>query len=68
MESIRQSNKNIVEELNQKLLAMKEAYEQVDAEKQVLIGELEKRTVEINKEPIRQTVGMLSSFVAHHIK
>jgi len=68
MESFRQSNKNIVEELNQKLLAMKEAYEQVDAEKQVLIGELEKRTVEINKEPIRQTVGMFSSFVAHHIK
>jgi len=41
---------------------MKEAYEQLDAEKQVLIGELEKRTVEIDKEPIRQTVGMFSSF------
>jgi len=53
---------NTVNELNQKLLAMKEAYEQVDSEKQVLIGELEKRPVKVEVEPITQTIGMFSSF------
>ena len=37
LESIRQSYMNTVNELNQELLAMKEAYEQLDAEKQRLI-------------------------------
>jgi hypothetical protein len=53
---------NTVNELNQELLAMKEAYEQLDSEKQVLIGELEKRPVKVDEGPITQTIGMFSSF------
>ncbi len=53
MESIRQSYMNTVNELNQELLAMKEAYERLDSEK---------RPVEIGEEPIRQNIGMFSSF------
>jgi len=52
---------NTVNELNQELLAMKEAYEQLDNEKQVLISELEKRPSEIDQEQPRQTFGMFFS-------
>ncbi len=62
LESIRQSYMNTVNELNQELLAMKEAYEQLDAEKQGLISELEKRSIGVDQEPVRQTIGMFSSF------
>jgi hypothetical protein len=41
---------------------MKEAYEQLDSEKQVLIGELEKRPFKVDEEPIKQTIGIFSSF------
>jgi len=44
---------NTINELNQELLAMKEAYEQLDNEK---------RPVEIGEEPIRETIGKFSSF------
>ncbi len=49
---------NTVNELNQELLAMKEAYEQLDNEKQVLISELEKRPVEVDQEQSKQAIGM----------
>ncbi|CAF1419944.1 unnamed protein product, partial [Adineta steineri] len=45
MESIRQSYLNTVDELNQELLAMKEQYEQLDAEKQILNDKLENQSV-----------------------
>jgi hypothetical protein len=47
---------NTVNELNQELLAMKEAYEQLDAEKQGLTSELEKRSVAVDQEQARQTI------------
>ncbi|CAF1012677.1 unnamed protein product [Rotaria sp. Silwood1] len=50
MESIRQSYINIVNELNQELLAMKEQCEQADAEKQLLTNQLENQSVTINQE------------------
>jgi len=53
---------NTVNELNQELLAMKEAYEQVDREKQVLIDELEKRPVEVYEEKAKQVTGMIPFF------
>jgi len=53
---------NTVNELNQELLAMKEAYEQLDTEKQDLINELEKRPIELDQEPLRQTFGMFPFF------
>ncbi len=62
MESIRESYTNAVNELNQELLAMKEVYEQLDAEKQDLINELEKRPVTIAQEPLIETIGTFSSF------
>jgi chromosome segregation ATPase len=62
LESIRQSYMNTVNELTQELLAMKEAYDQLDTEKQYLISELEKRPVEVDQDQITRTAGMLSSF------
>jgi hypothetical protein len=50
---------NTVNELNQELLVMKEAYEQLDAEKQVLISQLEKQPVETDQEQARQTISMV---------
>jgi hypothetical protein len=47
-----------VNELNEKLLAMKEAYEQLDNVKQDLISELEKRPVEVDQERSKQAIGM----------
>jgi len=59
---------NTVNELNQELLVMKEAYEQLDAEKQVLIGQLEKQPVETDQEQARQTISMvLISCPSHKI-
>jgi hypothetical protein len=57
-ESIQQSYMNTVNELNQELLAMKEAYNELDAEKQVLANELEKQSAELRAEQARQTFGM----------
>ncbi|CAF4306265.1 unnamed protein product, partial [Adineta steineri] len=45
MESIRQSYLNTVNELNQELLAMKEQYDQLDAEKHILNDKLENQSV-----------------------
>ncbi len=61
-ESIRQSYMNTVNELNQKLLAMKEAYDQLDTEKQSLVNELEKRPAQVDQDQVTRTAGMLSSF------
>jgi len=47
---------NAVNELNQELLAIKEAYEQLDREKQGLIDELEKRPVEVDEEEAKQVI------------
>jgi chromosome segregation ATPase len=53
LESIRESYMNTVNELNQELLAMKEAYEQLDAEKQ---------PVETDLNQAKQMIGMFVSF------
>ncbi len=62
LESIRESYLNTVNELNQELLAMKEAYEELDREKQVLSNELEKRSFEIDQSETKQTIGILLLF------
>jgi hypothetical protein len=51
-----------VNEVNQELLAMKEAYEQLDREKQVLANELEKRSFERDQNETKQTIGILLLF------
>lgn len=65
IESIRAAHANTVDELNQKLLTMKEAYEKVDAEKQDLINELEKRSVHIDQESIRQATRIVLFFLLY---
>jgi FtsZ-binding cell division protein ZapB len=67
-ESIKQSYINTVNELNQELLTMKEAYEQLDSEKQDLINELEKRPVKLDEEPIRETIGIFFLFLYSTIR
>lgn len=62
LETIRQSYMNTVNELEQELLAMKEAYEQLDSEKQVLSSELEKRPVEIDRDQAKPSIGMFLVF------
>jgi hypothetical protein len=62
LESIKESYTNTINELDQELLAMKEAYEQLDAEKQVRLSELEKRPVEIDEEAAKQVIGMFPTF------
>ncbi len=59
LESIRQSYMNTVKELNQELLALKEAFNQLDNEKQVLVSELEKRSIEGDAHKVKRTTGML---------
>jgi hypothetical protein len=59
IESIRESYMNTVNELNQELLAMKEAYDQLDNEKQFLVSELEKRSIEADRNELKPTTGML---------
>lgn len=54
MESIRESYMNTVNELNQELLAMKEQYEQLSEEKQILSDQLEYQSV-INKKEVEKT-------------
>ncbi len=65
LESIKQSYINTIDELNQELLAMKEAYEQLDSEKQSLVTELEKRPIERDHQQTRQTNGMFPSFTVN---
>lgn len=57
MESIRQTFVNTVNELNQELLTLKEAYEQLAAEKQDLVTELEKRSADTEQNQARETIG-----------
>ena len=52
---------NTVNELNQELLALKEAYEQLDTEKQDLISELEQRSVQVDQKS-KETIRMFFSF------
>ncbi len=52
LETIKESYTNTVNELNQELLAMKEAYDELDAQKQVLMNELEKRPINSEFSPI----------------
>ncbi|CAF4949422.1 unnamed protein product, partial [Rotaria sp. Silwood1] len=61
LESIHQTYTNTLNELNQKLLAMKNRCEELDTEKQLLSIELEKRCVEIEREHANQTIEKVSS-------
>jgi hypothetical protein len=62
LEAIKQSYMQTVNELNEELLAMKEAYDQLDRERQGLITELQKRPAPVDRDQVTRTPGMRSSF------
>ena len=55
-------------ELNQQLFDLKGAYEELDAEKQRLNDELEKQTIEVDKNQAKQAIGIVSFLSMHTIK
>lgn len=62
IEAVRQSYMNTVNELNQKLLTMKQDYDLLDNEKQVLVSELEQRAMDDTRNQIKRTTGMHEIF------
>ncbi|CAF4564525.1 unnamed protein product, partial [Rotaria sp. Silwood2] len=60
MESMRESYMNTINELNQELLAMRKQCEDLDAEKQFLINELEKGSVQVNQEQVERNIEKVS--------
>ena len=52
LEAIKQSYINTIDELNQEILVLKEAYDQLDSEKQALLDELEKQPVKAEFSPV----------------
>ena len=52
---MRESYNNTMNHLNQELLTMKETCEQLNTERQTLIGELQQRTTELSLEQARQS-------------
>ena len=67
MESIRESFVNTVNELNQELLVMKQAYDELDVENQRLTNELEKQPLQVDQQQVKQSVGMFS-ILLHDLK
>ncbi|CAF2189339.1 unnamed protein product, partial [Rotaria magnacalcarata] len=61
LETIKDSYVNTIEELNQELVVTKSRCEQLDAEKQRLSDELERRTSEFDRDRSRQNVERVSS-------
>ncbi|CAF3726526.1 unnamed protein product [Rotaria magnacalcarata] len=61
LEAIKESYVNAIEELNQELVVTKSRCEQLDAEKQRLSDELERRTSEFDRDRSRQNVERVSS-------
>ncbi|CAF0778122.1 unnamed protein product [Rotaria sordida] len=61
LESILESYMNTINELNQELLVMKKQCEELDAEKQLLTDELQKRPVDIDRDHAEQTIQKMSS-------
>jgi hypothetical protein len=55
-----------VNELNEELMAMKEAYEELDAEKQLVTSELERRSIETSQNQTKPTIGMFLLFCITH--
>ena len=67
MESIRESFVNTINELNQELLVMKQAYNELDVENQRLTNELEKQPLQVDQQQVKQSVGMFS-ILLHNVK
>ncbi|CAF1445487.1 unnamed protein product, partial [Rotaria sordida] len=59
-ESVEESYRNTINELNQELLAVKTQCEHLDVEKQLLSSELEKRSAQVNQEQIERSTEKVS--------
>ncbi|CAF4111061.1 unnamed protein product, partial [Rotaria sordida] len=59
-ESVEESYRNTINELNQELLAVKTQCEHLDIEKQLLSSELEKRSAQVNQEQIERSTEKVS--------
>ena len=67
LEAIKQSHMETINALNEELSAIKEAYGQLDREKQGLIIELDKRPVQVDRDQITRSPGMVF-FILYKIK
>ena len=67
MESIRESLVNTINELNQELLVMKQAYDELDVENQRFSSELEKKPAQVDQQQVKQSVGMFS-ILLHNLR
>ena len=63
-ETTKQSYLNTIDQLNQQLVEMKEAHNQLDTERQHLFNELQRRSAEAEQDQIRRTTGTFSSYTA----
>lgn len=57
LETTEHTYTNTIDELNQQLIEIKEAYNQLDAERQNLINELQKQSLAAEQDQIRRTTG-----------
>lgn len=57
---MRESYNNTMNHLNQELLTMKATCEQLNTEKQALLGELQQRTTELSLEQMKQNNRMFA--------
>ena len=64
LETTKQSYGNTIDELNQELLEMKEAYNQLDAERHNLLNELEKQSLAAEQDRIRRMTGKFFSYIS----
>ena len=55
---IKQSDMDTIDALNRELLEMKEAYNQLHAERQNLLNELQKHSLAIDQDQTRPTTGI----------
>ena len=57
LETTKQSYMNTIDELNQQLVEMKEAYNQLDTDRQNLFNELEKQSLAVEQDRIKRMTG-----------
>ena len=57
LETTKQSYMNTIDELNQQLVEMKEAYNQLDTDRQNLLNELEKQSLAVEQDRIKRMTG-----------
>lgn len=62
---MRQSHADIIHQLNQELVEMREAYNQLDTERQNLLDQLQKQSIAAEQDQIRRMTGMFLFHIAN---